>query len=216
MATSNFPEIGAQTRRKSDGVLGEICASNPPRRLVTVRWPTFPGAWARKVLTAEQFAHTWELTGVRLPPERETGVAITLIALLVCGFLAAVLIHAGHGYLGYDPYKPITADTPATLNSAQALHARYGLLAALKCGDGVDEYLRSIAGRNYNWEQASMLETRFDRFAPAVASPGVLTMISTRARVSNGLGASHPIEIDCNYDTQSHEVLSYTTGPIHP
>ena len=61
MVSANFPEKGAQARRKVDGLLGEIYAVDPSKDLLTVRWRTATG-FLTQVCTSERLAHDWELT----------------------------------------------------------------------------------------------------------------------------------------------------------
>jgi hypothetical protein len=61
MVSANFPEKGAQARRKVDGLLGEIYAVDPSKDLLTVRWRTATG-FLTQVCTSEHFARDWELT----------------------------------------------------------------------------------------------------------------------------------------------------------
>lgn len=209
MVLAGFPATGSQIRRKCDGVLGEVYATDPPAKL-SVRWPTVPGAYAREDCTPDQFAQQWELTGARLTPPRETHMAVGLITAAVSLFLLFVLVHdTSSGYTGYDPYKPAAGDTAQVLNSATQLNAKYGLQAAEACAAGADEYIRSITHHRFHWQATDSLAPRFDKFDLQVASPGVLTLTSNQASVSDGFGVFKPIELGCNYDTQSHEVLSY-------
>lgn len=208
MALAGFPEAGSQIRRKSDGVLGEIYAVNPPERL-SVRWASIPGAYHREECTPDQFSHAWELTGARLARPRETYAAISLIALGVLAFLGLVIHNATTSYSGYDSYEPVSADSAAVLNSAQALKAKYGIEAQQACAAGADEYVRSLTHHRFHWDVTDLLSPHFDRFSPTLSSAGVLILLTNKVSVSNGFGVFHPIEIACNYDTQTHEVLSF-------
>jgi len=215
MGPAGLPAVGSQARRKADGMLGEVYAADPPHNLLSVRWPTIPGAYGRADLTPDQFARAWELTGVQLPPPHETRAALGLIAFLVLLLFAVVLVRDSRsGYTGYDTYRPLGADNPAILNNAQALHDKYGMIAAMKCAGGADEYIRSVAQHRFHWDDTGMLAPRFDQFSPAVQAPGVLTMISGKASVSDGFGNFHPITVYCNFDTQSREVLSYAAKGV--
>jgi len=206
---AGFPAPGSQIRRRCDGVLGEVYATDPSGK-VSVRWPTVPGAYAREDCTPEQFAQGWELTGARLDPPRQTSLALGLIATAVLLFFLLVLVHdSTSAYTGYDLYKPLAGDTAEVLNSAKELNAKYGMQAAQACGAGADEFIRSITRHRFHWQSTDALTPRFDKFNPEVSTPGVLTLTSRQASVSNGFGVFSPIEIACNYDTQSHEVLSY-------
>lgn len=216
MGPARFPVVGAVARRRTDGILGEIYATDPPHNLLSVRWPTVPGAYEREECTPDQFNRAWELTGVEVKPPRETHVALVLIACLVLLFMGGVMVHdLNTGYLGYDPDRPLPTNTAGILNNAQALDAHYGLQAAERCSAGADDYIRSITSHRFHWEQSETLVPRFSQFRPTVSSPGVLTMITTRASVSNGFGIFNPITVYCNYDTQSEEVLSYASEGLN-
>lgn len=209
MGSPGFPQAGSQIRRKEDGVLGEVYAIDPPATL-SLRWPTVPGSYAREQCSPEQFAKEWELTGAKIVPPRETRVALAAITAAILLFFALVLVHgATSAYTGYDPYKPLAADNPSTLNDARALHAKYGILADEDCAAGADEFIRSMTHHRFHWDTSDDLSPRFDRFATQVTAPGVLTMLSSKAAVGDGFGAFHPIQIECNFDTQSRQVIAY-------
>ncbi len=210
MGPAAFPSKGAQARRKADGILGEIYANDPPRNLLSVRWPTIPGAYASADYTPEEFARAWELTGVQLAEPRPSAVASGIIGFAVFMFLLLVLVHSKRfGYAGYDAHKPLAADSAATLHNVQLLDRKYGLLAADLCAAGADDYLRSVTQHRFAWDDNDTPSDLFDSFSNVLTAPGVLTMISGKARISNGFGDFHPVELFCNFDTQSREVLSY-------
>jgi hypothetical protein len=212
MGPAGFPAKGAQARRKTDGILGEIYADDPPHNLLSVRWPTIPGAYDSADYTPEQFARVWELTGVQLAPPRPSAVAAGIIGAAVLLFLISVLVHGARShYAGYDAAKPIAADNPATLHSAQLLDRKYGILAADQCAAGADEYIRSVTQHKYAWDDSGAPTDRFDKFNRVVTTPGVLTMISSTAKISDGFGVFHFVQVFCNFDTQSREVLSYAS-----
>jgi hypothetical protein len=214
MDSENLPAKGLQTRRKADGVLGEVYATDPDRNTITVRWPTIPGAYAMQAYTPDQFAAKWELTGVHLAPPYHSTSAPIIIAVVSVLFLIFIWVkNGGHNYSPYGPPQPLTTDSEATLNSAEALDAKYGLAAAQRCAAGADDYIRSIARYRFNWDETGPLENEFDGFDHSVVSPGVLTLTSHKARLSNGFGVFSPIEIFCNYDTQNHLVLDYAARP---
>ena len=212
MGPAAFPAKGAQTRRKADGILGEIYADDLPHNLLSVRWPTVPGAYDSADYTPEQFARVWELTGVQLAQPRPSAVAAGIIGSLILLFLISVLVHGARSrYAAYDVVHPVAADSLATLHSAQLLDGKYGILAADQCAAGADEYLRSLTQHKYVWDDSGASTDRFDKFNSVVTAPGVLTMISGTAKISNGFGEFHAIQVYCNFDTQSREVLSYTS-----
>jgi hypothetical protein len=210
-----FPAVGSQARRKVDGILGEVYLTDPPQNLLFVRWSSSPGGFTTEECTVEQFARSWELTGAVIPPARETKVALGLISALVLLLFVVVLVHDSRSnYRGYDSYRPLAVESPSLVNNAQALDERYGLLAAEKCSDGVDDYIRSVTHHRFHWTQTDTLTPRFASFRHAVSAPGVLTLYSTQASVSDGFGNFHPITVDCNYDTESREVLSYSADGV--
>lgn len=105
---------------------------------------------------------------------------------------------------------PTVPDSPAMLKDAQALDEKYGIEASLQCASGADDYLRSIAKYDYKWDDTGFLETKFDHYSSRVITPGVLTSISSKAKLQNGFGAFQHIELLCYYDTQSKKVIRYS------
>jgi hypothetical protein len=212
MGPVSEPVVGAQARRKTDGILGEIYSVDPPSKLLSVRWATVPGTYGHEDYTAEQFARSWELTGIQLQPPRETHVALGLIALIVLLVFCSILVHDARSfYIGYDPFRPNVEQNSSILNDGAALNQKFGPLAATACGAGADDYIRSITEHRFHWNETSALEPRFDKFSPRVASPGILTLITSKPSVSNGFGLFSPITIYCSYDTEDNEVVAYST-----
>lgn len=79
-----FPHPGAQVKRKADGLLGEVYASDPSKDLLTVRWSARSGH-NTLVCTSEQFFRDWEATNRERTNLSQPGkvliVVITAIAL---------------------------------------------------------------------------------------------------------------------------------------
>lgn len=214
MVSEVFPQRGSQTRRKVDGLLGEIYSSDPMHHTLTVRWPTIPGVYASQECTEDQFESKWELTGAHLVPPRPSVVAPILIAAAAVLVLVYVLITGGGGrYTPYDLTDQGNSDPPATLHSAQAMDAKYGLTAAQLCASGADDYLRSIARYRFAWDDNGMFENKFDSFESVVVAPGVLTLSSHKAKLADGFGKFSQIELFCNFDTQGKVVLNYSSRP---
>ena len=215
MAVADFPEIGSQIRRKSDGTLGDVYASDPPRDILTVRWPTIPGAYATRDCSFDQFAHELETTGVHLARYQPGMVAPVIIGLVVLMFLVFVLArNILPAYTAYDAAEVQAADSLATLEDPQSLEQEYGTQATAQCAAGASAYLGSIAGANYQWTPAT---STFERYRTSITAPGVLTMVSSQAQIALADGVSRPIDLLCNYDTQRHTVLSYSyTAPPGP
>jgi hypothetical protein len=208
MAVASFPEKGAQIRRKNDGTLGDVYASEPAKDILTVRWPTVPGAYATRDCSFEQFARDWEPTGVHLAAERPGRTAPLIIGLVILMFFVFVLARTRWpSYTAYDVSKILAADSLATLDDPQALDQKYGAQASAQCGAGADAYLGSIAGNNYEWDPAG---TAFNTYRTNVTAPGVLTVVSSQAQIATAAGVLQPIVLLCNYDTRHRKVLSYS------
>ena len=208
-----LPVVGAQVRRKSDGTLGEVYAIDSSHNLLSVCWPTVPGAFNRQYYSAEQFSRSCELTGTLVGPAHETYTALGLITALVVVFIVVALVHGSHTIsIGYDPYHPGSQGPARIGRNAQALNERFGVAAASACAGGADEYIGSVTAHRFHWINTVQLAPRCDRFSPTVSAPGVLTLVSDKAAVSDGKGSYVPITVNCNYDTDSNEVLSYSSS----
>jgi hypothetical protein len=101
------------------------------------------------------------------------------------------------------------APTPAQLNDASYLDNKYDLLANTQCANEADDYLRSIARFDFAWDKTGLLESKFGKYLMHVKSPGVLTVVSKKAKLQNGFGAYQHITLFCDYDTQAQNVLGY-------
>jgi hypothetical protein len=100
--------------------------------------------------------------------------------------------------------KSQSAQQPAAqLTDAKYLSDRYGLLADTACADGADDYLRSVAKYDYAWDHVGILETKFDDYSLIVKKPGVLTVVSDKAKLQNGFGAFEHVKLFCDFDTQA-------------
>jgi hypothetical protein len=217
MGPATFPEEGSQIRRRTDGVLGEVEAARPTVGLVSVRWPSVPGAWRREDCSLAEFFRHWELTGVKLASQRPARMALVFIAGAVLAFFVAVVVHGdridAHYLSDQTDTAPIaSSDNTVPLNNAQALYGKYGLTAAQRCAAGADDYIRSVTRHRFYWEEedAGPLP-RFDGFSSTLIDTGVLTLNSNKVQVSNGFGVFSPMRVYCNYDTQTGEVISYAT-----
>jgi hypothetical protein len=101
-------------------------------------------------------------------------------------------------------------DSPAILNDAKALDAKYGIEATVFCGSHADDYLRSASQYAFKWDDMAFVEAKFDNYLKVVASPGVLTSVSNKVSLQNGFGAYTRIELFCEYDTQSKKTIAYS------
>lgn len=126
MVSANFPRKGTHVRRKADGTIGEVYASDPFKGVLTVRWRTATG-FLTQVCTSEHFARDWELTptifnlpGVPLAPPgalasdnkpSSAGGLFKAVALIMLGlvlwFFSTLLRPSKHAA------SPVTAAQPA-------------------------------------------------------------------------------------------------------
>jgi uncharacterized protein len=125
--------------------------------------------------------------------------------------LGGILAVAGRG----SSAAPLPSDGASSaerhvdLNDAKALDQKYGIDAVLRCSSGADDYLRSVSKYEFKWDEMGFFDVKFDKYLTHVASPGVLTSTSEKAKLQNGFGAYERIELLCDYDTQTEKVLQY-------
>lgn len=101
------------------------------------------------------------------------------------------------------------ASPPDPLYDAATLDSKYGIEASVDCGDGVDDYLRSVAIYDFKWEDVGFMNPKFDPSKAYVTSRGILTLFSKKALLQNRFGAYQHVTMFCNYDTQKEVVLDY-------
>ena len=104
---------------------------------------------------------------------------------------------------------PPEAVGPAVLQSAKALDEKYEITANSHCNVEADDYLRSIAKYDFKWDDTGFLDSKFTKYLANVVAPGVLTVVSDKAKLQNGFGAFQHIELFCDYDTQSQRVVRF-------
>jgi hypothetical protein len=94
MVSTGFPGRGAQVKRKADGLIGEVYASDPSKDLLTLRWSARSGH-NTLVCTSEQFFRDWDLTrGVKTD---WTGRLIYSFLLITVLFVLFVWMHRSVG-----------------------------------------------------------------------------------------------------------------------
>lgn len=115
---------------------------------------------------------------------------------------------------------PVTNDavpgpTPAQKLDAGYLDDKYDIDALARCDAESDGYLRQIARYDFAWDSDAKgwLGSKFDQYLSYVSAPGVLTLISQKAKLQNGFGAFEHITLYCNYDTQAGQVTSFGVAP---
>ena len=154
---------------------------------------------------------------LNLTNRQQTALILVLVAVTAAIVVLAANL-SGSGSRSGD-YKPAgdkdvqTSPAAANLNDASYLSNHYQSLADSGCTHGADEYLRSIAKYDFGWDQTGMFEDKFDRYSAVVKQPGVLTVVSQKAKLQNGFGAFQHIQLFCDYDTQSMKVINYRATP---
>lgn len=84
MTSENYPQKGAQAKRRADGLIGEVYASDPRKDILTVRWSARSG-FNTFVCNSAQFAQDWELTGKSaLNPKGRAGAIVFLAIFGFC------------------------------------------------------------------------------------------------------------------------------------
>jgi hypothetical protein len=97
---------------------------------------------------------------------------------------------------------PPAAPTEADLKDADYLDQHYDIQASTACESWADDYLRQVAKYDFAWDKTGFLESKFDSYSRIVKSPGVLTLITKKAKLQNGFGAFQHVTLVCDYDTQ--------------
>jgi hypothetical protein len=98
----------------------------------------------------------------------------------------------------------------------KALEDRFDVDAQSTCSVGADDYLKSIAQYDFKWDNdaTGFFGAKFDKVG--LTSPGsdMLTLISTRAKLSNVFGAFAPIKFYCLYNARTGSLVRYSqTNP---
>lgn len=97
-------------------------------------------------------------------------------------------------------------------NDPKALDHKFSDSAQAACGAGGDDYLRSIASNDFAWDSDTqgLFGVKFDKFSTQSAGRGLLTLLSTRAKLSNTFGAFQHITFYCLYDVTKNTVVRYS------
>ncbi len=140
--------------------------------------------------------------------------------LVVVGILAAVAVwpHSGPSTEGskVDASANAQSDDAAFIehhgNNPKALDDRFSSKAQVECSSGADDYLRSIAVHDFAWDDDAKgwLGDKFDKFSLQSPGLGLLSLLSTRAKLSNGFGAFQHIEFYCLYNAASGDVVRFS------
>lgn len=215
MVSTNFPQKGAHVRRKADGMIGEVYASDPYKDILTVLWRTGAGN-STQVCSSGQFAHDWEIKSMTIPEKLDAfskNLAEIAKALLMIGLGLLGMVFFWPKSCGSESTQQATTESQLPsenqLNDAKYLDDHYGVGASIGCADGADEYLRSVAKWDFKWDEIGTLEAKFDKYRAYVKSSGILTSVSKKAKLQNGFGAFQHITLTCDYDTQAKKVVGY-------
>ena len=94
----------------------------------------------------------------------------------------------------------------------KALDHKFSDSAQAACGAGADDYLRSIASNDFAWDSDAQgfFGAKFDKISTRSAGPGLLTLFSTRAKLSNAFGAFQHVTFYCLYDVSKNAVVHYS------
>ena len=97
-------------------------------------------------------------------------------------------------------------------NDPDALNDKFGGEAQSACTEGANDYLRQVEANDFSWDEDAkeVNGQRFDKVLSHSEAPYVLTLLSTRAKLSNSFGAFRHISLYCSYNIQRKKVLSYS------
>jgi len=140
---------------------------------------------------------------------------LLVVGLTVFGFVAASF--------GPTSNKTAPESDKATFLAAhasdpKALQDRFGSDADARCTAGADTYLRSVAAHDFQWDeiQGGWLGYKFDKYSTRSVRPGLLTVISDKAKLSNAFGAFQHIDLYCLYDVGADKVVKFSqTDPAN-
>lgn len=143
------------------------------------------------------------------------GCGVIVLAVIAVGVFGAIFSddnsNSNASGRNSSSASPTPAEKPVNLNDAQSLDEKYGIEATSACSVYADDYLRKIAKYDFKWDDIGFLDQKFDKYLKKVSRPGVITMVSDKAKLQNGFGAYQHIELFCDYDTQSNMVSRFWT-----
>jgi hypothetical protein len=108
----------------------------------------------------------------------------------------------------------ISGCSPADKNAAKAEDAmdkKFGSDAGIACAFRADDYLRSIARYDFAWDDdAKGYSDKFTKYSIKSPGIGMMTIVSDKAKLSNGFGAFEHITIYCLYNAATDEVVRFS------
>jgi hypothetical protein len=212
MSSRKYPAKGAQAKRKTDGLVGQVYVSSPTTDLVAVRWRK-EDETGTLLYDIEQFSREWELMKTsgakwKVPAGAIAIVAVCVIGLCGIGFYfglrawestrASRVAAAARQQTGPDGRTPDDNDGAAAAKSC-----------AKSCARGADEYLRTVAGDRFRWLYGATPDGKFDEKVAAHVAPGVTTSVSDKLLIEDSNGVFKRVELVCSYDSGENKVLRY-------
>lgn len=143
-----------------------------------------------------------------------------LIAVLVIGGIFAAVAMRSHD--SSPAGNTQAAVTPAQSDDAafaerhgndpKALDERFGTKAQVECSSRADDYLRSIASHDFAWDDDAKgwMGIKFDKISLQSPGVGMLSLLSTRAKLSNGFGAFQHVDFYCLYNAASGDFVRFS------
>jgi len=207
LASPSCPRKGAKTRRKADGLTGEVYVSSPKTDLVAVRWFTDDDT-GTFLFNLEQFANEWELTNASHPRGRWRVEAATFLLILgTCLYFGIRTLKSGH-FHSPAPTSPRLGSS-AESDDPQAVQKQYGAVAASACSMGADDFVNSVSRYGFKWEDIATPGEKFDENLTFYTAPGITTSISDKLYIQDSSGSFKRVQLSCSYDTRNNKVLRY-------
>lgn len=203
MSSRKYPAKGAQAKRKSDGLMGQVYVSSPATGLVAVHWRK-KDETGTLLYDIEQFSREWELMSTSGARWKVRAGAIAIVALCGIGF-----------YVGLRAWESLRASSvAAAARQKSGLNGKTpdendGAAAAKSCSMGADEYLRSVAGDRSKWLYGATWDGKFNEEVTAHVAPGITTSVSDKLLIEDSNGVFRRVELVCSYDSGDNKVLRY-------
>jgi hypothetical protein len=98
-------------------------------------------------------------------------------------------------------------------NDPIALDHEFGTEAQVACSSSVDEYLRSISRYDFAWDDDAKgwNGVKFNKVPRQSTGYGMLTLLTTRVKLSNAFGAFEHKDIFCLYNVASKNFVRFET-----
>ena len=146
-----FPHPGAQVKRKADGLLGEVYASDPSKDLLTVRWSARSGH-NTLVCTSEQFFRDWEATNRQKTNLTQPGKVLIVV-------FTAIALFAFMKACSSDTSMP---SNPATSGVGSFTYPPSVLSHNISTADGNSELNATLKLQGWDGGEADMINITSD------------------------------------------------------